>query len=439
MIKKTFKTLLGILTVLSLVFSAFFIYSIIEQYEKSVRWDSSSLLSDIHNVPPALAKNYVKGNEEELAQALTEVNNALDKIEENEGIPDGKLDSYSNLYKKAKALLQDSEIEDKHIEKPLKSLALYIQTEKTIDKAYEIVDTEDLSKYSEQIVSRLNERDNKLDKIYLNRLNTVANDYQQLENFSKRTLKRIGVIEENTLHVDLKVNKSITQEILKEISDSTLLKFSNVKRLNSMLKGDPWDDILDHHESTMRYYSWKESKDILESLLATSYKPVSDFEGLQDALDYQSNLKLEEVEGYEIDIENSTINKVYYDGRMLEDDMYIKKGIDLIFDIDYEYTRIEIEIEIIDPENGYENNEDRDKETETNRPNNNRPNNNRPNDNKKPEKKPETNPEEKPDKDSQPENKPDREDSDKEEEKEEEKDENTNKTEDEERRENANE
>lgn len=385
MIKKTFKTLLGILTILSLVFSTYFAFSMYEQYEESVRWDSSSLLSNIHNVPPALAKNYVFGNEEKLAQALTDVNSALDVVLEEEGVPKEHLKDFTELCQRADELFQESDLEDNNITKPLRSLQLYIQTEQAIVDAYEVVDTEDLIIYSDKLVSRLNERDNTLDAVYLNKLGEVAKDYQSLENFSKRTLEALGVVEADTLYVDLKVDRAATEGILNDLSNTQLLKFSNARRLEAMLRGDPWDDILAHNQSTKEYYSWKKSEEILESLLITNYKPVSDFKELQDALDYQSGLRLETMIGYELDIENSTINSVYYQGELLDDDMYVKKGSKLFFDIEYVYT----EIEIIEPDpEPEEQDTDKDEDIEINIPSD------RPV--KEPEKKPVEKPIEKP-------------------------------------------
>lgn len=349
MIKKAFKIILAVLAITSILFTIFFGYSMIEQYRESVRWKSSSLLSNIHNVPPALAKNYVTGDEEELTQSLVDVDNALKDIEKSKGIPKDELELYEEYYNKANELIKKHGLEKDKISNPSNSLSLYIQAEKIIDEAYREVSIEKLSEYSDKFVDRLNKKDNKIDIIYLEKLSTVSQDYKDLEIFSKNALETLGVFNGDTLYVDLKVDKSITQKILTEISDKKLLRFSNTRRLDTLLRDTPWVDILEHNESTKRYYSWKESKDILEALMATSYRSVSSFETLEDVLNYNPYMKVNVPEGYEVD-RDSKVKNVYYQGNLVDKDQYIKKGIHLTFDIDYTYTELEIEEEIIDIE-----------------------------------------------------------------------------------------
>lgn len=349
MIKKIFKFILATLAISSILFTIFFGYSMYEQYKESVRWDSSSLLSNIHNVPPALAKNYVTGDEEELTTTLLDVNNALNSIEKHKGIPKDELDSYTELHDRALVLIKKHKLEDDGISDPSDSLYLYIQTEKAIDKAYREVGTEPLSEYSKKLVDRLNKRDNTLDEIYLDRLSVVAKDYKSLEKFSKNALDKLGVFNGDTLYVGVKVDRTITQSILTDLSDKKLLRFANTRRLDTLLRDTSWDDILEHNESTKRYYSWQDSKSILESLVETSYRPVSSFETLEDVLNYNPYMTLKVPDGYKIN-RDSKVENIYYNGNLLGKDMYIKKGIHLTFDIDYTYTELEKEEEIIEIE-----------------------------------------------------------------------------------------
>lgn len=336
--KKFFIITMGLVILGSLSYSSILTHSMYEKYNETIKWENSSLLSKIHQVPPSLAQNYISIEEQKLFQILTDVNIALEEIKKNGEVKDKKYNEYWDLHEKAKSEIKSSNVYDTLPVKDIfNDFNLYLEADLAIKKAYDNLDVENLDGYAKTFSTRLSKEDSEIDRSFLNELNKISNDYKELNDFSKNALSKLGIIENNILHVDIKVNKEITGDLIKEINDKKLTRFSHIKDLVDSLNGDSWSKILAHNSSSLEYYSWKESQKILDGLLYSNYIAVSSFNDVQDVLAYDPSISLEEKENFTIN-EDSVVTGVYYNEEKLSEDLYIKKGASLNFTIDYEYT-----------------------------------------------------------------------------------------------------
>lgn len=346
MIRKIFTTLLTLLAILSLVLTFLFAYDVLGQYEETMNWQQNILNSDIHKAPPNLAKNYIPPEEQELYVRLTDVNQALEEVEADETVKVEKLDQYWEIHNKAKVVMDRMTEEDSLPEgtsfSNMNRLEAYLKAEEAIQNAYDTVDSETLDQYAQAFAKRLTHEEKAIDRHYLQRLRELAVEFVTLEEFSKEMLNSLGVVEQNILRVDIRVTRSITDNLLTRIENENMERFNHIKKMADVLRSVSWDKILTHNTLTRDYYSWKESQEILEALLFSNYIPVSEFDHYERAIQYDPSQAIESPEGYELDI-YSPVTAVYYKGERIAEGSYIRKGIPLRFDIDYLYTEIEVE------------------------------------------------------------------------------------------------
>lgn len=329
--KRTFITLIILIILGLLGYSSYLAHEIYGKYNETISWENSSLLSNIHQVPPILAQNYISTNEQELLQILTDINASLEEIKRDGEIKDDKLNDYLDLHEKAKVVIGDNNSHE-----TFNDFSLYLKVDLAIKGAYEELNIETLDEYAETLANRLSKEDNKIERSLLNKLYKISSDYKMLNEFSKNALSKLGVIEGNVLYIDIKVNRQITDELLKEIDDKKLTRFIHIKNLAEVLSGDSWEEILAHNASSLEYYSWKDSEKILNALVHSNYVLVSSFNTVEDVLAYKPLIQLEQKENHTID-EASLVTSVHYNGQPLDENLYVKRGADLNFVIEYEY------------------------------------------------------------------------------------------------------
>lgn len=337
--RKLFVITMSLIIFGSLLFSSVLAHSIYEKYNDTLNWNNSSLLSKIHQVPPSLAKNYISTEEQELFEILIDVNIALNEIKANGEIDDRKHNDYWELYDKAKIAIENSNAESLPSEKIFEEFQFYLEVDLAIKKAYIELNVESLDEYAKALSKNLKSEDSKIDRSLLNSIRKIAESYKKLEEFSSSALSKLGVVEDNILYVDIKVNRNITDELIREIEEGRLDEFPHIRDLLEILKDDSWNKILAHNSSSLEYYSWKESEKILNALSRSNYISVSSFNTVEDVLKYDPSISLEERENHTIN-RDSVVTGVYYNGELLNENLYVKRGTPLTFTIDYEYTEL---------------------------------------------------------------------------------------------------
>lgn len=357
MLKRIFGSIITLIVLLTSGYTYYLGDSMYSRYKETVQWNNSSLLKDLHKMPPSLAKNYITPDEKKLFKVLADVNVAL-----NEMVTAGEIGSKENkyweLYEEAKAEIERNNMQESLAVKDVfDDFSLYLKINSSINSAYETMNIEELDNYSAMLASRLSDEHNELENNFLIEMKKIADDYSTLNEFSKKAMSKLGFIDSELLKVSRKVNKSITDDLLKEINEDNLKKFAHIQKLSEMLESKKWGDLLANNAEASKYYSWKESQAILESLAHTNYVPVSSFHNVKDVLAYDSWVGLENKEGFIINHEESKILAVYYDGKELSGNLYVKRGTRLSFIIDYVYIEVEPEPEPepeLDPEEDLE-------------------------------------------------------------------------------------
>lgn len=349
--KKLFIGFILLATVVSLSYGGFIAKSMYEKFNDTVKWKNSSLLAKIHQVPPDFAKNYISIDDQKILEVLTDVNIALQEIKKDNGIDKNKANEYWELHDYAKEELSNNDSYKDLLNKGVFSdFSLYLKTDKAINSAYDSLQIAGLEDLEKTFASRLAKQDSKLDKTYLNKLNSIFKDYDNLAMFSQNAVDKLGIVKKDILKVDVAVDKSTTKGLLNEIYELKLTKFAHIQNLVSVLKSEKWDNILAHNKSTLEYYSWKDSQKILEGLLQSDYVAISSFKDVADVLAYDPYIGLEQKANHTIN-KDSKVKAVYYNGKKIKDNLYIKRGSKLNFVIDYKYTenpKSTITIEYVD-------------------------------------------------------------------------------------------
>lgn len=340
MFKKTFITSSLLVIASSLGYSTYVASSLQEKYEETIKWDNSSLLSQIHQVPPSLAKNYITHEEQKLFTILTEVNMSLNEIIDNVGVLDSKKDGYWKLYNEAKEVIENNkELYESFTDKEIiEDFKLYLEADETIKTAYNDYSLENLKKHSEKFSKRLSKRNNEFERSLFEQLRQISKDYVVLEEFSKRILPQLGVVDNKILSVKLEVTKEMTNSILNEIKDKKLYKFKHISKLEKILEGAVWNTIVDNNRITKEYLAWQDAKAVLETLTKSDYILVGKLKTTKDILDYDPSASLAYKPGYTID-DDSKVLGVYMGNTMLDDDLYMKKGSHVWYSIEYKYTK----------------------------------------------------------------------------------------------------
>lgn len=330
--------------IISVALSALMLVLIFDQYQDTRHWDTSPLIDEIHNVPPALASNYIPLDDRMSLEVLAKVNGALAEIAKDGEIKQEHMVSYTQIYDDAINMETQRGLEGSDIMVPTHRLGLYIDIERALEFAYVDPTPSTLQDVSYKLATYMLDDAQPLDDMYYARLSKVADDYRALQKFSKDALSKLGIVEATVLTVDVNVTYDMTHALLEQITTHNLGRFEHVAKLEKVLKSDEWSRITKQNASIRKYYKWMESKDILESLMKADYVPVRNMLTYSDAIAYNIQNKLQAPQGYIID-PNSPILQITYNGRILSSNEYVKRGTELIFEISPEYILVDIPVE----------------------------------------------------------------------------------------------
>ena len=335
--KRILISLLILMTIGSLSYGSILAKSMYHKYTSTVEWENSSLQSKIHMVPPSLAQNYVTGEEQILLGMVADVNAALEEIKVNQGVSEDKYEGYMNLLDSInKEIEKNEDNKDFLKDEGLSDFTFYLEADSTIRNAYESLNVEGLESLESTFANRILKNEQSIDKLFLEKVQKIAKDFRSLEEFSENAMDKLGAIENNTLNVNLSVNKNITDKLLKQIEEKDLRKFPHIEKLYGILTSESWLNILAHNENSKDYFAWKESKEILESLSKVNYIPISSFVTVEDVLAKYPNAELKQKANHTIN-NASVVQGVYYNGKLLNETLYVKRGTELEFSVEYEY------------------------------------------------------------------------------------------------------
>lgn len=359
-------TSIFVLIILITVGVVIFITSIIlEQYDDTKQWQSSSLSGDMNTIPPELAKNYVRAGDNETATIWEEVDATLKEINQEGMISDENIDDYKALCALSIEKQEEYEITSGQVVDNNTQLSLYLDIVSAIKTAYTNPNIEDLSAVTDRLHQFMFNNNDTVNRIFLDQLQEIATDYEHVYDFIDQTLPNLGSINNKVLSVDVDVDSKTTEQVINEIEQYDLSKFPLIKRLHTLLTNDSWSVILNRNEITKQYNLWQTQKDILENLSQSDYYVVSSITTYEQAQKYDMIIKVTEKDGYTID-PDSKIKSISYNGQVLSNNQYIRKGTQVVAQIEPNYIKDPVVEEVIPiEEDVVPNTEEPETETET--------------------------------------------------------------------------
>lgn len=309
------------------------------QYQDTKAWTNTKLTGELKDIPPFLARDYVKAEDKDAVEAWRAVEESLKEIETNRGITKEKQDTYEKILQKALDQQTAYEITTGEIVKNSENLRLYLDIETAMETAYKTPQTKELQDVTNRLYASYMDTPTKTQEMYFEKLRSIATDYQHLSVFLSDTLPTLGVIEEGTLNVATTVGENVTKQVKTVIEEQTLTKFPYVQKLYDLLTGSKWTSILKRNQISREYQKWMAAKEELESLSKTSYYGVSTIVTYQQAMDAGLNVEIQEREGYTID-PNSPVSGIFYEGTLLRSNQYIRYGTPVTVQIEEQYIEI---------------------------------------------------------------------------------------------------
>lgn len=310
-----------------------------EQYQDTKEWEDTTFGEELSQVPPFLARNYVKAEDKEAVLIWNEAAQALSQIDTEEGVDPKKRENYEQILQESQAEQEAYGLTEGKVPLLNERLSLYLELEDAIASAYDKPETETLKELSTRLYNVNVQVQAPVHSVYFERLQTIAEDYKNLAAFLTDTLPKLGTIEEKVLTVSIDVGPKNTEQAVKALEEGNLRNFSFLKKLYDLLTGDTWDTILKRNEISRAYYTWMDAKEELESLSQSQYYSVSVIATYQQALDAGLSVNVEEKDGYAID-PNSPVESISYNGTVLTEDQYIRYGTEVTVEITEQYVEI---------------------------------------------------------------------------------------------------
>lgn len=318
-----------------------------DQYQETRKWQELSLEGELKDVPPFLAKNYIRAEDREAVEAWDQVKTALTEIEEAGGISEGDVSHYEEIWKTASEKEKAYGLTSGDIIKQNERLWVYLDLEMVLKDAYEKPETEQIKSVTDRLYGIHIEKASPLDDIYFEKLSQIAADYKNLSAFLSETMPNLGTIADGALIVRTDVGPKVTENVRKEIEEKDLTKFPFVKDLYDRLDGQEWASLLRKTETVRAYQKWKAAEAKLESVQKSQYYAAATIVTYAQALEAGLEVRVTEKDGYTIDL-NSPVESISYQGTAVSETQYIRYGTPVVVTIKEVYKEIP-KPEVVEP------------------------------------------------------------------------------------------
>lgn len=345
--RKLLLLCMAVITLVTIGFIALIAEITWDQYQDTKEWEDTSLGEDLSQVPPFLARNYVRAEDKEALQVWNRVGGALKEIDANGGIEPSRKVSYESLLEESVTWQEMYQITEGDVAVQNERLRLYLEIEDALETVYASPETETLQALTNRLYNLEVDTHADVHTVYLDKLSQVARDYSALASFLTDSLPYLGTIKDKTLTVNIDIGPKNTEKLITEIETNGLQKFPFVDQIYGLLTGEDWDTILKRNAISREYQTWQDAKATLEALSKSDYYNVSVITTYQQALDAGLETEVTEKDGYTID-SNSPVESISYNGKPLAEDRYVRYGTPVIVSIKEIY--VEIPKEEISPE-----------------------------------------------------------------------------------------
>ena len=316
---------------LSLLATIVLIMLILYLYNSTKSWKHSRLNTAYADAPAEFVSNQVSEDIVGDIEILSSVQNELSKIEKN-----GDITSKSQkIYDSANAVLQKLKIDSGESYENTERLKTYIEINNFVNTAYKEPNADKLKELISKQTRQVLDHDRDIDKKFLNKLDSVVQNYIKVNEFITNVLPALGNVKDNTLIV----HNSVTTlgEFDAKISEVSI--FPKMEELRKLIKKDI-DKILENNKDLQDQLEWLKAKTKIDGLKG-DYVRLSDIKTVKDAKERGYEIiDLEHKDDEELQ-DDSLIKSFHYDGNEIPSSRYALKTLKLQVKVDAKWKKKE--------------------------------------------------------------------------------------------------
>ena len=326
-ISRSIESIVALSLLATIILSMLILYL----YNSTKSWKHSRLNTAYADAPAEFVSNQVSEDIVGDIEILSSVQNELTKIEKN-----GDITSKSQkIYDSANSVLQKLKIDSGESYENTERLKTYIEINNFVNSAYKEPNADKLRDLISKQTRQVLDHDRDIDKKFLNKLDSVVQNYIKVNEFITNVLPALGNVKDNSLIV----HNSVTTlgEFDAKISEVSI--FPKMEELKKLIKKDI-DKILDNNKELQEQLEWLKAKTKLDGLKG-DYVHLSDIKTVKDAKErgYEV-IDLDQKDDEELQ-DDSLIKSFHYDGNEIPSSRYALKTLKLQVKVDAKWKKKE--------------------------------------------------------------------------------------------------
>lgn len=326
-ISRSIESIVALSLLATIILSMLILYL----YNSTKSWKHSRLNTAYADAPAEFVSNQVSEDIVGDIEILSSVQNELTKIEKN-----GDITSKSQkIYDSANSVLQKLKIDSGESYENTERLKTYIEINNFVNSAYKEPNADKLRDLISKQTRQVLDHDRDIDKKFLNKLDSVVQNYIKVNEFITNVLPALGNVKDNTLIV----HNSVTTlgEFDAKISEVSI--FPKMEELRKLIKKDI-DKILENNKELQEQLEWLKAKTKLDGLKG-DYVHLSDIKTVKDAKERGYEIiDLEHKDDEELQ-DDSLITSFHYDGNEIPSSRYALKTLKLQVKVDTKWKKKE--------------------------------------------------------------------------------------------------
>lgn len=308
----------------------------VNQYNETLTWDGTAYNIPLADIEPALVANRLDKDIVTAAAAWDDLETYVKSLN-GDGIPDRE---------EAHAILDEAvkwqeiyDLESYDIDR----LSLYLRLEEAIDKAYATLDITDLQQCAQELYDIELEEKTVSGQRYMERMQELSADFEDAGIMMANTVLSIGKVENGIWTIPYTYTRSDLTEALEQIE--AMQRFQELESSANVLSDIA--DVLNYNKNARDYFEYQSFMESIENLRRSDYVPVSSIYTYGQALEFGCIVNPVYMNGYTISM-NSPVTGIYYEGRKLAGNQYVRKGTELTATINEVYDMIVIEEPVVE-------------------------------------------------------------------------------------------
>lgn len=314
-----------------------FIYT---QYQATQKWSNARINGTQSKIPPEFAKNNYSISMLNDINSLSSMTSMLNTINHDGGVQAKTITKAQKIAENSEAILKAYKITGGSSYTDLTNLKLDIAEYKIESTAYTEPDSNELGRVINEIKKRNLSNETQLDTTLLSRLSTIANDYQDLNDFVNKYVPEMGTINNGVVTVNKSVDKNLTTDILDNIDNHKLTKFTNIQSLKQLLTTSKWHRVLQNNQNISEHEKWNTTVAVFHALSQSQYISMNKIATLADARKLNATIEGDVAkDGFKI-LDTSNVTKITVNGTVVKDNQYIRKDANITVTITPTYEKI---------------------------------------------------------------------------------------------------